>query len=93
MNRLPRWFFPVLILVIIALAFIGKLDAYFLSRRQQRIDQITIEQTTKAEKHSVHKQHRPLSLDLCPQEGSKMAKWTGCVTVKRTPKEIEKKEE
>ena len=90
MNRLPKWFFPILILIVIALAFIGNLGADLLSRRQQRIDQITIEQTTKAEKH---KSHRPLSLDLCPQEGSRAAKWTGCVTVKRTPKEIEKKEE
>ena len=90
MNKVPKWFFPILILIIVALAFIGKIGTDLLSRRQQHIDQIAIEQTTKAEKH---KNHRPLSLDLCPQEGSKMAKWTGCVTVKRTPKETEKKEE
>ena len=86
MYMVYRRVFLILLAGILALAAVSfGVSTYRIQREEQR----TIENIHKeAESAGVgtkkhHWRHEPFSLDLCPQDGSKMAKLVGCLNVKR----------
>lgn len=61
-------------------------------QREPQIQPQSLTQADRAVNVLIEKTHKPRrGLEVCPEEGSRLRKLAGCITIKRAPREGESK--
>lgn len=76
-------FIIIIMIIIIGAGVTLGISAYEKQRAGQAALKTITSSSVVIEPKKNRWGHHPFQLDLCPQEGSKLAKVTGCITLKR----------